>query len=205
VAVTVPAGYLLANVHFRGRKLLLWATMIIMLLPGDAMVLPMYMELFKLRMINTPWAFILPGCFTPFAVYLTYTYYRTVMPRDLVDAAKVDGCNDLEMFWYMGMPLAQNLVAMLIFNQFAALWNNFFASSLFLDMDQLKTLPVGIYVIAQQTGALNPTPTAYGKSLLYRPDLALISVITVLPVILVFLLSVRLIVRSATAGSLQGQ
>jgi multiple sugar transport system permease protein len=109
------------------------------------------------------------------------------------------------MFWYMGLPLAQNLVAMLLFNQFAALWNNFFAASLFLDMDQLKTLPVGIYVIAQQTGALNPTPSAYGKVLLYRPDLALISIITVLPVILVFLLSVRLIVRAATAGSLQGQ
>ncbi|MCC7207116.1 MAG: carbohydrate ABC transporter permease, partial [Anaerolineae bacterium] len=166
---------------------------------------PMYMELFKLRLINTPWAFILPGAFAPFAVYLTFTYYRTVMHKDLVDAAKVDGCNDLQLFWHMGLPLAKNLVAMLLFNQFAALWNNFFAASLFLDRDQLKTLPVGIWVIAQQTGALNPTPSAYGKALLFRPDLALISVITVLPVVVVFLFSVRFIVRSATAGAIQGE
>jgi len=59
--------------------------------------------------------------------------------------------------------------------------------------------------MAQQTGALNPNPTAYGKVLLLRPDLALASVITVLPVIIVFLLSQQLIVRAATAGAIQGE
>lgn len=58
--ITIPAGYLLANVNIRGRKLLLWATLILMLLPSDAAVLPMYMELYLMRLINTPWAVILP-------------------------------------------------------------------------------------------------------------------------------------------------
>ncbi len=205
ISITIPAGYVLANVNFKMRKVLLWATLILMLTPSDATVLPMYMELYLLRLINTPWAVILPVGLSPFAVYLTYTYYKTVMPRDIVDAAKVDGCSDFQMFWYIGLPLAQSVLAMILFTQFAAFWNGFFAASLFLERDKLKTLPVGIYVMAQQTGALNPNPSAYGKVLLFRPDLALISVITVLPVIIIFLLSQRLIVKAATAGAIQGE
>ncbi|MDQ3248118.1 MAG: carbohydrate ABC transporter permease [Chloroflexota bacterium] len=205
LVITIPAGYLLANVDIKGRKVLLWATLILMLLPSDAAVLPMYMELYLLRLINSPWAVILPAGFAPFAVYLTYTYYKTVMPRDIVDAAKVDGCSDLAMFWHIGLPLAQSIIAMLLFTQFATLWNGFFAASIFLESDRLKTLPVGIWVMAQQTGALNPNPSAYGKVLLLRPDMATISVITVLPVILIFLVSQRFIVRAATAGAIQGE
>jgi len=205
LVVTVPAGYLLANVNFPGRKALLWATLIMMLLPADATVLPMYMELFLMRLINTPWAVILPAGMVPFGVYLTYTYYKTVMHRDIVDAAKVDGCTDFQMFQFIGLPMAQSVVAMLTFTQFSALWNGFFNALLFLERDQLKTLPVGIYVMAQQTGALNPNPSAYGKVLLLRPDLALISIMTVLPVIIVFLFSQRLIVKAATSGAIQGE
>jgi len=205
MTVSVPAGYLLAIVDFKGRKLLLWLTLIIMLLPPDAMVLPMYMELFQFRLINTPWAVILPAGFAPFAVYLTFVYYRSVMPRDIIDAARVDGCSDIQMFWHIGLPLAQSIVAMLLFNQFGRLWNGFFAASLFLERDKLKTLPVGIAVMAQQTGALRPNPSAYGKVLLLRPDLALSCIITVLPVILVFLVSQRLIVRAAMAGAIHGE
>ena len=203
--ITVPAGYLLANVNFKGRKALLWMTLIMMLLPGDAIVLPMYMEMFKLHLINKPWSVILPAGFAPISVYLTYTFYKAVMPRDIIDAAKVDGCSDIQMFWFIGLPLAQSVMAMLLFTQFSAQWNGFFQQLLFLEQDQLKTLPVGIYVMAQQTGALNPNPSAYGKVLLLRPDLALASVITVLPVILIFLVSQRLIVRAATAGAIHGE
>lgn len=203
--VTIPAGYLLANVNFTGRKALLWVTLVLMLLPGDATVLPMYMELFMLRLINTPWAVILPAGLAPGGVYLTYTYYKTVMHRDIVDAARVDGCSDMDMFRYIGLPLAQSVLAMVLFTQFAALWNGFFAAMLFLERDLLKTLPVGIQVMASMTGALNPNPTAQGKVLLMRPDLALISVITVLPVIIVFLFSQRLIVKAATSGAIQGE
>lgn len=205
MVVTIPAGYMLANVNFRFRKVLLWATLLLMLLPGDATALPMYMELYLLKLINTPWAFILPAGLAPFAVYLTFVYYRTVMHRDIVDAAKVDGCSDLQMFWFIGLPLAQSVIAMLLFTQFSARWNDFFAPMLFLERDLLKTLPVGIWVMTQQTGALNPNPTAYGKVLLLRPDLALISIFAVLPVIIIFLLSQRLIVRAATAGAIQGE
>jgi len=205
MTVTIPAGYLLANVKFKGRQVLLWATVILMLLPGDATVLPMYMLLFVLRMINTPWAVILPAGLAPAAVYLTYTYYKSVMHRDIVDAAKVDGCSDLAMFWHIGLPLARSVVAMLLFTQFSILWNGFFAASIFLERDLIKTLPVGIAVMAQQTGALNPNPTAYGKVLLLRPDMALISIFTVLPVIIIYLISQRLIVRAATAGAIQGE
>ena len=85
------------------------------------------------------------------------------------------------------------------------LWNGFFAGTIFLESDRLKTLPVGLQVIASMTGALNPNPSAQGKVRRRRPDLATAGVITVLPVIIVFLISQRLIVRAATAGAIQGE
>ena len=202
LAVSIPAGYLLANVNFKGRKLLLWVTLILMLLPADATILPMYMELFVLRLVNTPWAVILPAGMAPFAVYLTYTYYKTTMHRDIIDAARVDGCSDLAMFWWIGLPLAQSVVAMLLFTQFASLWNGFFAALIFLESDNLKTLPVGIQVVASITGALNPNPNG---NYMFRPDLALISLMNVLPAILIFLFSQQLIIKAATSGAIQGE
>ena len=158
LVVTIPAGYLLANVNFQGRKALLWATLIMMLLPADATVLPMYMELYMMKLINTPWAIILPAGMVPFGVYLTYTYYKTVMHRDIVDAAKVDGCSDIQMFRFIGLPMAQSVVAMLLFTQFSALWNGFFNALLFLERDQLKTLPVGIYRHGPADRRVEPQP-----------------------------------------------
>jgi multiple sugar transport system permease protein len=202
LVISIPAGYLLANVNFKGRKVLLWLTLILMLLPADATVLPMYMELFLLKLVNTPWAVILPAGMAPFGVYLTYTYYKTIMHRDIIDAARVDGCSDLSMFFWIGLPLAQSVVAMLLFTQFSALWNNFFSAMIFLESDNLKTLPVGIQVVASITGALNPNPNG---NYMFRPDLALLSLMNVLPVIIVFIFSQSLIIKAATSGAIQGE
>ncbi len=141
----------------------------------------------------------------PYPLNEQLPYMRSFLFATLVDAAKVDGCSDLAMFWYIGLPLARSVVAMLLFTQFSLLWNGFFAASIFLERDLYKTLPVGIAVMAQQTGALNPNPTAYGKVLLLRPDMALVAIFTVLPVIIIYLLSQRLIVRAATAGAIHGE
>ena len=88
LAIGLPAGYALAIMRFPGRSLMLWLTLITMLLPTSALVLPLFMELNLVHLVNTPWAVILPACFFPFGVYLTYIYYRTSLPLELIDAAR---------------------------------------------------------------------------------------------------------------------
>lgn len=203
LAVTVPAGYALAIADIKGRKALLWATLILMMTPVNALVLPMFMELHTLGLTNSAWALILPSSFAPFGVYLTFVYYKTVMPRDLIDAAKVDGCNEWQLFWNIGLPLAASLVGMLTFSRFRAMWNNFFMANTLIWSDPLRTLPVGVGVLISGTGAILPDNPWSQRSGIRRAEAALLGVITVLPVALVFLFSQRLLVRSATSGALK--
>lgn len=203
LAVTIPAGYTLAIVDIKGRKALLWATLILMMTPVNALVLPMFMELHTFGLTNNPWGLILPSAFAPFGVYLTFVYYKSVMPRDLVDAAKVDGANEWQLFWGIGLPLAISLVGMLTFTTFRSMWNNFFMANTLIWSDPLRTLPVGVGVLITGTSAILPDNPWAQRSGIRRAEAALLGVITVLPVAIVFLFSQRLLVRSATSGALK--
>ncbi len=119
--ITVPAGYVLAVINFPGRKILMWITLLLMMLPGDVLVLPMFLELHAMGLYNTPWALILPAGFSAAAVYLTFVFYKGAMPRDLIDAARVDGCSNWTMFWHIGLPLAKTIIALLLFTRFGSI------------------------------------------------------------------------------------
>ena len=106
--ITVPAGYVLAIVNFPGRQIVMWITLLLMMLPGDILVLPMFLELHAMGLYNTPWALILPAGFSAAAVYLTFVFYKSAMPRDLIDAARVDGCSNWSMFWNIGLTPRQD-------------------------------------------------------------------------------------------------
>gem|GEM_PF-1781421 len=129
----IPAGFVLAVIKFRGRRVILWITLIMMLVPGDALVLPLYMEMFYLRIINTPWALVLPAASFPMGVYLSFQYFKASLPPDIIAAARVDGCSNFQLFRYIGLPLSKNIVGVLAFTNFAALWSNFFAATLLVD------------------------------------------------------------------------
>src|SRR5512140_758538 len=103
LACCLPAGYILAVARFPGRRLLLWLTLITMLLPPSALILPMFMELNLVHLINTRWAVILPSAFSPFGTYLTYIYYASSLPPELLDAARVDGCSEAQLFRHIAL------------------------------------------------------------------------------------------------------
>lgn len=207
ISTAVPAGFVLAVIPFKLRQPLLWLTLLVMLVPGDALVLPMYLELFYMRLINTSWALILPAASFPVGVYMVFQYYKANLPADLIAAAKVDGCSYLEMFWYIGLPLARNIIGVLGFTNFARLWGGFFAAQLFIDNATLKPLPAGIAVIISQCGGVLPTtmrcilnPEGHTIS---RAEVALLGVISTLPVLVVYALAQRMVVRGATAGAIK--
>jgi multiple sugar transport system permease protein len=203
----IPAGFVLAIIPFRARKLVLWITLIMMLVPGDALVLPMYLELFYMKLINTPWALIVPASSFPVGVYLTFQYFKTNLPPDLVAAAKVDGCSNIQIFRYIGLPLAKNIIGVLAFTNFAALWSNFFGANILIDSQIYKTLPAGISIIVSNCGAILPAAMHCISSpdghQLARAEVAILGVISTLPVLVIYLLAQRLVIRGATAGAIK--
>jgi multiple sugar transport system permease protein len=206
LAISIPAGYILAIARFPGRRLLLWLTLITMLLPPSAMVLPMFMELNLVHLINTRWAVILPAAFFPFGTYLTYIYYASSLPPELLDAARVDGCSEAQLFWHIALPLATPLLGLLAFINFSTNWNNFFGPYVLLNDDRLFNLPVGIQQFVAATSALrpgfNPSP---GVMVGYQQaEAALFGLIMVVPVAIVYLIAQRYVIGGAFTGSVKG-
>src|SRR5881227_1298959 len=111
LVVSIPAGYGLAIGKFPGRKLVLSLTLVAMIVPAAALVLPIFLELNAMRLIGRSLSVILPFAFFPFGVYLAYIYYVTALPPDLLDAARVDGAGELQTFIRVALPLAKPVVA----------------------------------------------------------------------------------------------
>ncbi len=204
--ISIPAGYILAIARFPGRRLLLWLTLITMLLPPSALVLPMFMELNLFHLINTQWSVILPSAFFPFGTYLTYIYYASSLPPELLDAARVDGCSEVQLFWHIALPLASPVLGLLAFINFTTNWNNFFGPYVMLNDDRLFNLPVGIQQFVAATSALrpgfNPSP---GVMVGYQQaEAALFGLIMVVPVAIVFLIAQRYVIGGAFTGSVKG-
>ena len=205
LVIGLPAGYALAIMRFPGRSLLLWLTLITMLLPTSALVLPTFMELNLVHLVNTQWAVILPAIFFPFGVYLTYIYYKTSLPLELIDAARVDGASEFDVFIQIALPLASPLMGLLAFICFNANWNNYFGPYVLLNDDKLFTLPVGIQTVLGSTSALqpgfNPNP---GAIHFQYAEAAVSGLILIVPVVIIFLLSQRYVVSGAFTGSVKG-
>src|SRR5205814_3790640 len=108
----VPAGYGLAIGRFPGRKLVLSLTLVVMIVPAAALVLPIFLELNAVHLIGSSFSVILPFSFFPFGVYLAYLYYSTARPPSLLAAARVDGCGDVQTLLRLALALAKPVVAL---------------------------------------------------------------------------------------------
>ncbi|GAB3834950.1 carbohydrate ABC transporter permease [Dactylosporangium cerinum] len=195
---SIPAGYAMAMTDFRFRRPLLVLTLIIMLIPNTALVLPIFLELNVVGLIGSPLSVILPMSFFPFGVYLTYIYFSTSVPRDLLAAARIDGCSELEVFTKVALPLATPIVALVAFFSFVQSWNNFFLPFVMLPSSDGYPVQVGLTSLLASTPAFNPSSA--GTQSVQLPTLALATVVSVLPVLIVFVAAQRYLVAGMTAG-----
>ncbi|MEV7971179.1 carbohydrate ABC transporter permease [Sphaerisporangium sp. NPDC088356] len=198
IIASIPAGYAMALTDFRFRRLLLVLTLIVMLIPNTALVLPIFLELNVVGLIGSPLAVILPMSFFPFGVYLTYIYFSTSVPRDLLAAARLDGCSEFQVFTRVALPLAAPIIALVAFFSFVQSWNNFFLPFVMLPSSQGYPVQVGLTSLLASTPAFNPSSA--GTQSVQLPTLALATVVSVLPVLIVFLFAQRFLVAGMTAG-----
>jgi multiple sugar transport system permease protein len=194
LAAGVPAGYGLALTSFKGRKLLLTVTLVVMIMPSAALVLPIFLELNRFHLIGTVWSIVLPFSFYPFGIY-----FATSLPRDILAAARIDGCSEWQVFSRVALPLAKPVVALVAFFSFVGNWNNFFLPYLVLPSSRQFPIQVGLNQLLSSTPSFNPVA---GKGLdITSPELALAILLAVLPVLVLFLFSQRALVSGMLAGS----
>lgn len=199
LAVSVPAGYALALTKFKGRKTLLTVTLVTMIMPQATLVLPIFLELNRLQLIGTVWSVILPFSFYPFGVYLVYIYFGSSLPRDLLSAARIDGCTEWQLFTRIALPLAKPVVGLVAFFSFVGNWNNFFLPYLVLPSSEQFPIQVGLNQLLTSTPSFNPVAGA-GLNITI-PELALAILVAILPVLVLFLFSQRTLVSGMLAGA----
>ncbi len=203
VAVSIPAGYGLAVTKFIGRKALLIITLVVMLVPSNAVVLPLFLGMSDVHLIGNALSVILPFAFFPFGVYLSYIYFSTTIPSDLMAAARVDGCSEWKTFRYVAVPLATPVIGLVAFFNFVANWNNFFLPFVMLPQTNQFTASVGLESLLSSSPAFNPSAGGQDLSVL-RPEVALAVLLTIAPVMLVFLFAQRTLVKGLLAGATKG-
>jgi multiple sugar transport system permease protein len=201
ILITIPAGYALAMTKFRLRRALLITTLMVMLIPNTALALPIFLELSAIHVFGSPLAVILPFSFFPFGVYLTYIYFSTTMSHDLLDAARIDGAGELRVFSRIAMPLATPVIALVGFFSFVGNWNNYFLPFILEPGAQQIPIQVGLAQLISSTPEFNPTNGASLALSITLPELAFATLISVAPVLIIFLFSQRFLVSGLTAGA----
>jgi multiple sugar transport system permease protein len=147
IATCVPAGYAIATHEFPGRRGLLILTMLVMLIPTSALVLPLFLEANEVHLLTSPFAVILPYGLFPFGVYLSYLYFQTERFNVLFQTARADGCDEWKVFRHIAIPLSKPVAALIVFLNIVASWTNFFLPWVMYwstDSTNRYPLPLGI-------------------------------------------------------------
>lgn len=199
VGTSILAGYGLATRDFAGKRAILALTLVTMILPVSATVLPLFLGMNFVGLLNTPISVILPMGFFPFGTYLAYIYYRRSLPPSLLEAASIDGASHWQAFRKVGLPLSKPLLGLLAFLNFTVNWNRFFLPFVMLNSADTINLPVGLNALVQSTSALRPT--FLGSTPIKRPEVALASLILAIPVAIVFILAQKYVITGSLTGA----
>jgi multiple sugar transport system permease protein len=202
LVASIPAGYALAASEFPGRKLILVVTLIAMITPSTAVVLPIFLEMNLLGLNNSYAGLILASGFFPFGVYLTYVYFSTSLPKGVMDSARIDGANRFELFTRIALPLARPIVALVAFFSFIGIWSNYFLAFVLLSDDKLYNLPVGLTVLISTSGALSNLPA--NDVPIKKPEVILAAILVILPVLLIFIVAQRFVRSGTLSGAEKG-
>ena len=141
--VAVPAAFGFSRFSFRGKHALFLSYVILMLMPFGVMMLPSYLVLKGMHLMNTHWAIILPAVFSAFPVFLMYRGFEAI-PKELYEAAKIDGAGDWQMFFWIGIPLGSPGILSALVRGFLEYWNMVEQPLAFLE--DLSLWPLSLYL-----------------------------------------------------------
>lgn len=190
VATSAMAAYAFARLRFPGREKIFFAYLATMMIPGAVTMIPVFILLRGLGWIDTFKAMILPGIFTAYGTFMLRQFFMT-LPKDLEDAAMIDGCSYFGIFWKILLPLSKPALATLTIFTFMGSWMNFMWPLIVMNTESKFPLPVGL---------------SYFQSL-HNTDWTLLmagSVMMILPILIVFIFGQRYFVEGIKLTGIKG-
>jgi multiple sugar transport system permease protein len=182
-ALAAFAGYGFARFQFRGSKVFFYIIIGALLVPIGAITLPLYLVYAKAHLINSIWGMILPSLVSPVGVYLMRTYIGLSVPRELIDAARIDGAGETRIFFRIVLPLMVPGLMTVLLLSVVGVWNNYFLPLIIFSNNNLFPLTVGMGLWSQHA-------TTSGDQNLY-PLIVMGGLVTIAPLIILFLILQR--------------
>ena len=184
------AGYAFAKFRFRGRARLFRALLSALVIPAQVAMLPLFLLLREIGVINTYWGVIIPGMASIFGIFLVRQYAVSI-PDDLLDAARIDGASEWRIYWSIVLPVCKPILVTLAIFTFMGTWNDFMWPLIVLTDDRMYTLPVALANLV-------------GEHVQDTELMMAGSVLTVAPVLLLFIVLQRYYIRGIMMGSVKG-
>jgi len=185
------AGYAFARLRFPGKNILFFLLMASLMVPGQATIIPVFLLIKWFGLADTLWSLILPAWVSAFGVFFMRQAFMQI-PQDMVDAAKIDGANQWQIFSRVFLPLCAGPMAVLAILSFNTFWNEFFRPLIFLSSQQNFTLPVGLVTLQGYLGTGSLSVVLAGV------------VISMLPVLLIFVFAQRYVIEGIARTGVKG-
>lgn len=185
------AAFAFARLRFPGRKQVFFAYLATLMIPATVTMIPSYILLRELGWVNTYQAVILPSVFTAYGTFMLRQFFLTI-PREIEDAARIDGCSPLGLYWRIALPLSTPALAALSIVAFVGSWRTFMWPLIVSSSEDLFNLPLGLTLF---------------RGMYTDPDWPLLmagSMVMTLPMILVFIAGQRYFVEGIRLGAVKG-
>jgi multiple sugar transport system permease protein len=184
------AAFAFSRMRFRGRASLQWLVLAGLIVPFQALIVPLFTEMKSFGLADTYWGIVLPQIASPIAV-LVFKRAFDALPRELEESALVDGASMWRIYWLIWMPLSRATIAAVAIFTFVLSWNNFIWPFVVTSAGALFTIPVGLATVQTSYGAL------------YAQEMA-VAVLGALPLLIAFVLFQRQIVQGIANTGLKG-
>ena len=185
------AGYAFARLRFPAKNFLFFLLMASLMVPGQATIIPVFLLITWFGLSDTLWSLILPAWVTAFGVFFMRQAFMQI-PQELVDAAKIDGANQWQVFTRVFIPLSAGPMAVLSILTFNTFWNEFFRPLIFLSSQNQFTLPLGLVTLQGYMGTGSLSVVLAGV------------VISMVPVLLIFVFAQRYVVEGIARTGVKG-
>jgi multiple sugar transport system permease protein len=188
--VSVLAAYALSRLRFPGRELIFIVLLSALMIPGQMTIIPVFVLMRNLHLINTLPSLWIPALINVFAIFFFRQYFNTI-PRELDEAARIDGANNMWILFRVILPLSGPAIAAVAILTFEASWNSYFVPLIFISSEDKMTLPLGLVTLNAGQG---------GSSVIVFAAITAV----VVPVLIVFLAFQRLFVASIASVGIRG-
>ena len=192
VFISSLAAFAFSKLKFPGQQFLFLVFLSTMMIPVPASFVPLYVLINKLGWINTRIGYVLPQINAGLALglFITKTFFDKI-PSEFEDSARIDGCSKFGIYWHVALPIAKSAIAVVIIFHILIVWNEFFWANLVFNNFKLMPLQRGLMVF-------------YGPHFTDYPLLMAAIVITVVPIIILYLVMQKYIIKGIAAGALKG-